>query len=502
VTRPISSRTQAAIDEAMAASRHEDVIEGVKAAVHRELLDLDPKSKVEDTKYFSHSFVPDFVVSWSDAGRAGRRDVYLRPSLASTLAAQDVQSLGDHSPVLLSLHRPEEPSLEEAARRDVGEHAPDTLVTGVSALDAFTGDPAADEPLQALVRPNLVRGGRGVISGSTLTALHAPLTGGPEDVSRLEAFGALVRQAFVPDAATRLERAAQILEIGLTGDIAALTPGLDVDPREELLRGRLSDVEMQVLLPYLLGRPDVTREPAFWTHVGSMLDLARLEGMFDVLGGLNLTPLVEPNLSRWEATRAALVATGDPGEDQPSVIWRAMGRTLAINLGEWRLHVTADKRRLPGREDSLQARWDDLVPVLRGRPVTAVALNGIQRRVNVNADQAADVFGDVAAIRQSIQDDFFVPTVTVRPSFDDDAAEVTVDFTRMLATASPPARVSDLAEIAAALLGHRVPIPGEELIDALGVTPPLPLQIDDAVEDAGARAIGGKGGVEAEESEN
>lgn len=462
MSAPILSSTQAAIDEAMTATRPEDIIRGVKQAVHQELKELDPRAKVESTAYFSHSFVPDFVVTWNEGGRGQRRDVYLRPSLESTVAAHDVQALGEHAPVLLSLRRPEAEAVEEAARRDVDVHAPDVLVTGVSALDAFTGDPAVDAPLQALVRPNLVRGGRGVISGDTAASLHTPLTGTADDVARLEAFTVLVRDLFVPDAATRLERAAQILEVGLTGDVSGLVLTLDDDPAGQLMRGRLSDAEVDVLLPYLLGRADITQEPAFWGHVGSMLDLARLEGIGDVLHGLDLTPLIAANLDTWTAIRAGLVLNAEDGGSPAPGQWRLVGRTIATVQGPWRVHVTADSRKLRGRDDSLAARWDELAPVLRGRPVTAVALHGVQRRVNVTADQAADVLADVTTIRASIADEFYVPAVTVRSSQDEEASRIELDFKKMLATASAPTSVGALVDATVTVLGHRLGVTSDD----------------------------------------
>lgn len=456
MSTPVSANIQAAIDQAMSSTRPEDIIRGVKTAVHQELEELDPRAKVESTAYFSHSFVPDFVVTWNDGGRSQRRDIYLRPSVESTLAAGDVEALGGHSPVLLSLHRPEAQALDDAARRDIGEHAPDVLLTGVTALGEFTARPAGDEPLQALVRPNLVRGGRGVISRDTAASLHAPLAGTAEDVGRLEAFSGLVRELFVPAAATRLERAAQLLEVGLTGDMSSLQITLDTDPADQLIGGRLSDAEVDVLLPYLLARETVTHEPAFWAHVGAMIDLAHIEDMGDVLRGLDLTPLIEANYSTWTATRAALVLNAEDAGPADNGQWRLTGRTIAAVRGPWRVHVTADKRKLRGRDDSLAARWDELAPVLAGRPVTAVALHGVQRRVNVTADQAADVLADVSTIRQSISDEFYVPAVTVRASTQDDASDIELDFKTMLASATPAAPLGELVDITLAVLGHRL----------------------------------------------
>jgi hypothetical protein len=166
--------------------------------------------------------------------------------------------------------------------------------------------------------------------------------------------------------------------------------------------------------------------------------------------------LFAANLDSWTASRAALVLNAEDGGAAENGKWRLVGRTIATVQGPWRVHVTTDSRKLRGRDDSLAARWDELAPVLHGRPVTAVALHGVQRRVNVTADQAADVLGDVTTIRESIPDDFFVPAVTVRSSEEEDASRVELDFKKMLATASAATPVGALVDLAVTVLGHRL----------------------------------------------
>lgn len=450
---------QGTIDEAFSSSEPDDAIRIVKTAVLEELQQLDPRSSVEYTPYFSHSFVPDFVVRWSEGGRDQRRDVYLRPSVESTIAAQDVKSLGDRSPVLLSLRRADQATYRAEAdiREEISVNAPNVMLAGVATIEEFTEPAVTDnEPLRALIRPNLIRGGRGVISRETASVLRSPLTGTSADVARLESFSNVVRTIFVEDAATRLERAAQLLEVGLTGDTSALIQDLDSDPSSGVIGGRLSEAEMEVLLPFLLRREDVTTDSTFWAHLGSMIDLGRLENMRSLLEDVDLTPLLDANKDVWAASRATLVlnASVDDQDAPPDGSWRFFGRTIANVRGTWRVHVTSNNTRLRGRDDSPAVPWEQLQPALRGRRLSAVVLKGVQRTVNVSADQAADVVADVAAIRDSIADDFFVPSLTVKASLADDASRVEVDFKRLLATALPATSVGGLIEISLDLLGR------------------------------------------------
>ncbi|MGQ0631619.1 MAG: hypothetical protein ACT4P1_11285 [Sporichthyaceae bacterium] len=446
------------MNEALAASRPEDVIEGVKQAVRKELTGLDPSAEIEDTRYFNHSFVPDFMVKWTVNGKKATRGVYLRPSLESTLAAHDLEALSKDSPVFLSLKPSVGPELDAEVRRDVVEHAPNTMVTGVATLGEFASDPGHQAPLESLIRPNLVRGGRGLIASDTLKSLRVPLQGSADDAPLLEAFGELVREVFLPESATRLERAAQILEIGLTGDVSSLIlPSIIDEPAEQLIGGQLSSAEIDVLLPYLLSRQDVTQDPAYWSYLGGMFDLARLEDLGGVLAGLDLTPLLAANVDRWTAVRAQMVINPEDGDSPAAGEWRFVGNTVAVYRGQWRVQVASKGNRLPGREDSAPARWDALVPVLQGRPVTQVALNGLQRKVNVLTDQAGGVVDDVVAIRGTIEDEFQVPSVTIRTSAGDDGIGVELNFTKMLAIADRSVIISELVDLAVDVLGHRAP---------------------------------------------
>jgi hypothetical protein len=171
-----------------------------------------------------------------------------------------------------------------------------------------------------------------------------------------------------------------------------------------LSKGQLSDVELRVLLPYLLSDEIASAKPGLWTYVGSMMSLDRLEGMWDVLHDVDVSALVVPNVETWTARRAQLVINSSfegfdyrvvligknqdagirPGDEmvddldaEPNLpSWYVRNRMLTAEVGRWRLFVTTDARRLKGRKDSATARWDDIAPLLTGFALDAVGPPG------------------------------------------------------------------------------------------------------------------------------
>jgi hypothetical protein len=391
------------------------------------------------------------------------------------------------------------PEIEEIAGRSIAL-VPDILVTDVSAVAQIGVDPDLQHsaPLRSLVSSNLVRGGRGLLISDAAERLTSA-TSRSDDAGGLQSFTELVDTVFVSDAAARLHRAAQLLEMGITGDLSALES--DDGAPVQAIGGKLSDAEMRILLPYLLRREDITADPAYWAHVGSLMNLDLLEGMAEDLEGIDLTPLVVPNMLRWSATRASAAFYGGiddrvlrgladfgpaavPDDSAPTDLsaavemevaagtedadpyrWHLHARMLSLVVGEWRIHITPEGRRLRGRQQSSKpARWDSIAERLRRFHLAGVLLNGIQRRVRVSSERDIDVYQDVRTIRESIPDEFQVPEITLRYDRQEIVAEIHVDFTKMLAIADAPVPVGELATIAVELLTQGNP-PGEDQID-------------------------------------
>lgn len=486
----------AAVANALNSVDAESLIESVKRAVFEELRLLDPTASIDNTNYYNHSFIPDFVLSWNESGRKTERQVFLRPSIMSAAAGHDIENLGHKSPVLLAL-KPSvgmDPEIEQVAERSIAQ-VPNTLVTDVNAVARISVDPgkSRNAPLRSLVRSNLVRGGRGLLVSDAAERLTSAIDQSDE-AGNLQPFTNLVNDVFVSDAAARLHRATQLLEMGITGNLSLLES--EDEERAQAIGGKLSDAELRILLPYLLRRSDITADPAYWAYVGSLMTLDSLEGMAEDLAGLDLTPLVVPNIGRWSAMRASAtfysevmaepsspadqMAPDAPPNDPSTVTdpvieasgsaeaepyrWHLHARMLSLVVGHWRIHVTPDGRRIRGRQPgSAPARWDNISEKLRAFHLVGVLLNGIQRRVRVSSERDIDVYQDVRTIRDSIKDEFQVPEVVIRHDGQDFGIDISVDFTKMIAVAELAVPVGELAAIAVELLTQGNPVDDSQI---------------------------------------
>ena len=472
-----ASSLRTAVDEALSHPRPENLISGVKNAIIRELEVLDPAATIRSTDYFNHSFAPDLVLEWSDAGRKVSRDVFLRYSMRATASGHDVAALAKLGPVLIALRDDEDPRIEDDVRQELA-NAPKMLLTNTPTLDELSprsrtapADGSSETrqdhpaPLFDLVRSNIMRGGRGLLVEQTAAALAeqaTPALDATADLDRLEEFTTSVHNLFVSDAATRLNRAAQLLWMGLSGDLTAIREqGLDPEARPADMTGGLSDAELAVLLPYLLSRDDVTSDPDYWAHLGSMITLERLERMWDRFLGVDLTRLVEANLDSWFGWKAQVGFRPELEDLEPYEPWMPLDRrqwlihakAIAVVIGPWIVHVVADLRKLRGRHDSPAALWSDLSQPLRQYNISAVTLAGLLRTVRVDAENSADVYQDVANITASLNDEFRVPAIELKTSDAESTAKISADFTRMLVSAvGAPVSIGELVRVALGVL--------------------------------------------------
>jgi hypothetical protein len=483
----MSAYSQAVTEQiraAMQSSNPRDIVAGVKDAVAHELGSLSPDAKIVVTEYFNHSYMPDLVLEWKEAGKADERPIFLRNSFRPDVVNFEVEALAKRGPVVLSLTQLDGPAPRFDLLREQARQTNRVLVTDVASLANVavpTGNgehsnrPATSAPLLRLVQVNLLKGGRGLLTSEDAERLTRSATPADDrnDLTEefLSSFQESTDELFAPDAALRLRRAAELLRFGVSNEIVQTL---------SLAEGQLSDDELRVLIPYLLADDRAIANSRLWTHLGSMMSLERLEDMGDILGERDVSPLVIPNLEAWTARRAQLVinashegvdaesADDDPGYYLPAVdshnvpsiearpFWYVRNRMLAAETGPWRLFVTTDARRLKGRTDSAAALWDDISPLLAGFSLEAIDLRGLSRRISVGVEGTGDVSADVARIRASIEDTFKVGEIRVRRIGDDeDAARLDIDFAEMTVTAG---RATIAALVAAvAVLGHRAP---------------------------------------------
>ncbi|WP_147459959.1 hypothetical protein [Actinokineospora cianjurensis] len=465
----------------MASTNPHEIVTGVKQAVTEEVASLTPDAKIVATEYFNHSYMPDLVVEWREAGKSDSRPIFIRNTLRPSTAAE-VQALAAREPMMVSLDSRIEPP---SALRRQAQEARRVLVTDLASL-AEVAAPASSEgstnlggpgePLVRLIQTNLVKGGRGLLTADDAGRLIRSATPETEDsnfnADFLHSFQESTEEVFTEDAALRLQRAAELLHLGISPE--------DVRHSETAFGGELSDVELRVLLPYLLNNLNAVTKPDLWIRIGSMMSLERLEDMTDILEDVDVSPLVVANAQIWRARRAQLVIDnesealdGDQEEhpaaqdetDSETSTWRVRNRMLIANVGRWRVLVTTDARRLRGRDGSLAARWDDIAELLSGFALDAVDLRGVSRRILVSAEQSGDVRGDVRLIRDSIEDSFHVTEVHVRRIGDDTADSVMrTDFADMTVSATNGAPISSIVS-ALHLLAHRWPADFTSLID-------------------------------------
>lgn len=463
-------------------------IDRVKLVIHEQLATLDPTATVEDTHYFNHSAIPDFVVTWP--GEKGERVVYLRDSYASIEAGEDERYLAEDEPVLLSLGIGNRAAAEDVSRDlvelgeveqkaqveggvgelffdhdDVSDELnPRTLVTDVSAVEVIRASESSGSPLSNLVRANFIRGAKGFMDQDRAENLVA-VTG--SDWSEDAQVRALIAESFVEDAALRISRTASLIALALSARGQALHAALAA------LGGKLSIAEIRVLLPWLIVQPRAAENLEFWRHIGALMTFKELEGLRHELEGLDLTPLIRANADQWSAKWAYLgLATPRPDGEPPSgSYWSFDGRCLGLDLGTERILIALNGQLIKARESSSSATWELLRGPLEGHRLSGVSLRGIRRSVTVDAEQSPDVRGDVEDVTASLEDHYFVTHATVRvPAAGgrDGLTDVRIDFGGGVVRAQEGASILDLTRIAGQVLKYRAPATAAQLTAIVG----------------------------------
>ncbi|RWR16797.1 hypothetical protein D8Y23_12815 [Microbacterium enclense] len=443
-----------ALREVRAQYVREDYAEHVKQLFRMHLEELEPGAQIEDTLYFNHSAIPDFKLSWRRRGGSIlSRDVFLRSSYASIVAADEPARIRRGDPIFLSISDTQvvdEPGFamtnEDVAR--VARNSTYAMLTDAHAFDEIASADMDDTPISSSVRSNFMRGGRGLVDEPVAERLISAGVDGAVPLTTL------IRESFSEDAVARMERTAQLVEWALDPD--------RVDAEALMVRGAMSTEEIRNVLPWVLRRGTLSVDSRFWSDLGSLFEFEQLEELTTELQGLDLSPLFEANIDRWTARRAYLglnvSATGDPAEAQSG--WRVDGGTFGLARGSVLVRVSNSGYRLKARPGSVVPRWTGLASRLSDYSVRSVSISGVERAVRVDARESSDVLNDVARLTESVSDRYFVDRVEValRDAADEDGHverhNADVDFAGGLIVAPAPVRLSDLARTALGLLGH------------------------------------------------
>lgn len=441
-----------------------DYIEGVKHVVANQLAELDSTAEIKNTRYFNHSAIPDFVLTWP--GERGERRVYLRDSYESIVAARDSHYLTTGDPVIVSLEEASEDAVEAITEAEV-ELDGRALLTDAAAFEVLEEQSASSGPLNRMIRANFVRGARGHVDRPVVESLIRVPGATEEDNERSASRDAVITASFLEDAAARIRRTAALIDAamaGQSGNEREFASNADMS-------GQLSLSELQNILPWLLDQPSARANHSFWSRVGGMMTFADLEKLRDHLGGVDLDPLIHANADRWEARWVYMgISLPDEGAedyDERSEHWSFQRGGLGIDLGDRRLFIARNGQLLTkGRPGRSSSTWESIEPSLVGARVSQVDLRGVRRSVTLTAEESPDIRADVQEVSESLEDTYYVSGLTLQVAADaefDKDSEITADFGKgLLSSSGSPIR--SLVEYAIALLRpQREPSPEEDL---------------------------------------
>lgn len=456
------------------AYRQDEYADRVKKLIASKIHELDREAHVEDTHYFNHSAIPDFVVTWS--GEKTARDFFLRGSYAAILTSKDVEATSSGDPVFMSLDAnqdftTEQPPISPEMIKAEPSKSSHTLLTDVRALgEILEPKPTQVTPLTQVVRSSFVRGGRGLIDEDRAETL---VSSGEkhEDLSKA------VRESFSEDVALRMERTATIVDLALDEAHGQLiTPDALAK-----MTGRLSKSELQAILPWLLKQDQTIRDTSFWRQFGAMTTLKDLEEISDELEDLDLGLLVLSNAGIWTAQRAYLGVSSqlvsEEIDDQAlKSEWKFRGGVLGVDAGIHRVSFSSHGR-LKGRDESSAPAWDDLRETLETFRLASVNLRGITRSVRIDAEESEDIRQDIEDVAESLDDQYSVSEVALRFSPRETRsgyATVALRFGKGLAVSEGGSTIADLTQASLQVLAYRSPLEEslvEELLDSSSALP-------------------------------
>jgi hypothetical protein len=460
-----------AVDAAMGSSSTDAIISGVKGIVASEVDALNPGITIEYTDYFNHTFMPDMFLKFP--GRGGdTRPLYIRNSLRLNPTLEDVQTLEDREPVVLGL-RPADPDTDGQVR-SAARHSKRVFVTDIGSLDAFgqkLREPnAADAPLSDVLRANLLKAGRGMMTESDIEgvqkAVQDVVSTNPEVAATgIAELDRLAADLYAEDGAFQIGRIGRIIQASLSPALlrSALSGG-----------GRLSDSDARIILPYLLNRADLGPEAEVWSALAELIQLEDVETLPEI-EGLGLDRLVNGvALSTWTASRAELVLNNEFDAEELSELteinrtnWSVQGGKLVATTGPWRLFfVSDDNRRLKGATDYSDVDWQDIASTASAMVIDSASLRGITRRLTIDAEQSSNVARDIAEVTATLEDSYRVQHLSARLfASESPDSTVLVDFKKGLATArGPKLALQELGTVAIRLLGYRYPVEPDWLV--------------------------------------
>jgi len=326
---------------------------------------------VKFTEYFNHVAVPDIVLRWPSESK--ERLVYVRPSADPAWLREDVDELRGNRALIFTLEDPdagEVGSPTKAREADLAQSAveSDTWITGPSALEQVS-TARQESPVAGLLGQALVRGGRGLSTGSTIKSMsestRAAFDGAAEqDLGSVAQSVAELEVGLDPEQSGRITRVLRAVWEG-NGGAASAFPTVQSS-------GPLTDDD----LTYLLNSLETASEE-FWGRVGRSVTTRQLGGLRIADPSDSLQIFVAANLETLNAKGLRVLSRQvrlDEGQRFPR--WVIDRGCLALRGTGWIAALAARRaEELPPPDVARSPSFDGLAERMTG---TGAVLTKIQ----------------------------------------------------------------------------------------------------------------------------
>lgn len=365
------------INEALAVRSWRESEQAVKSVVANALQSMDPSVRLKDTQYFNHSFVPDFVLSWSEGDS---RDLFLRLELDPDVLADDAAALSGIHPIMFGLDSLPIATTESERLAAVTET---TLVT--DSLAVSTLGASRTNSFGGVLPPALLKGGRGVLTGDeaaemasvTSLAFDAAEQHRPDPIS---AATPIVESHLSPMQSTALLNFMRVVWEATGGasesfPIGTSLAGLDYDAFRFLLQD---------------GPPD---DVLFWRKVGGQLSFSTLVEL-GIRSAPNLHVFLATNLDRVKA-KYLMVKPEQSRLGDPDVTWEIRGSALVLRGTDFHAMFAQKGSDIPEEPDTVSLRGVEAFSRRAGsRNVESVTLSNGSVVASVDSIEHANVVDD------------------------------------------------------------------------------------------------------------
>lgn len=431
-----------------------EYINRVKSVVADEITRNDQSVKLVDTGYYSNSVIPDFEAIWDKNNI--KRPIFLRHGLEDVIAAQDTEFIPADEPAILTLDtiEPDTKTVNEA--ESLVKLKPNTLITTATSFDSDIFEDSLDSrtfPLKNIIRNNFFKSARGLITPKTIESFTYVKT----DDTRQLINSQKISSYFDEKIAFRINALEKLLQLSSMESLE-ITKSIDT---LDLLGGSLTLQELEWILPTLLQSKNPLPNK-LWKNLGSLFNLGDLEKISTALENLNLTDLVESNISSWSARRAystILISDEDDVEYKTSgEYWEFKGTVLNKFLPESsrRIAIAQDPKKLKKKNSETSRNWDQIEDSLSGHTLLEVSLKGIKRSVSINSLQSSDIRKDVNDITESVEDKYLIDSVTLGlMNLEDELTRVDVHIGDSLLTAESDIKIVELLNAATSIFSYK-----------------------------------------------